>query len=102
MRSRTIEIVTFKLASGIDQATFLTHAEAASRFLAACPGFLGRRLSRGEGGDWTDHVEWETFDQAQEAARMFMEAKDLKSFMAAIDPGSVKMQHNTLMLASGA
>ncbi len=102
MITRTIELVTFKLAEGADEAAFLNHAETANRFLGTCQGFVSRRLSKCEDGDWVEHVEWESLAAAEEAARKFMEEDSLKPMLAAIDPASVTMRHNTLKLAAGA
>jgi hypothetical protein len=52
------EIVTFHLAPDTSEAAFLDAARATEPLLAAEPGFLSRRLSRGADGRWTDHVTW--------------------------------------------
>lgn len=99
---RTIEIVTFRLAGGVDEGAFLGHAEVANRFLGTCAGFVARRLSKGDDGGWVEHVEWESLAEAEEASRKFMEEEALKPFMAAIDPATVVMRHAELKLAVGA
>ena len=62
------EIVTFRLAGGVTEAVFLDAARATEPIVRAAPGFLARRLTRGEDGFWTDCVEWSGRAEAEAAA----------------------------------
>lgn len=93
------EIVTFRLLPGIGEAAFVETARALESFLHAEPGFVARRLSRGDDGLWTDHVQWSDLEAAKAAALRVMSHPDAAPFMAAIEPESVSMRHETLRLA---
>ena len=95
------EIVTFRLAPGTAEAPFLAAAAATQAWLAGAPGFLSRRLSRGDDGIWTDHVAWASRSAARAAARAFPTEPRAQAFMACIDPDSIAMRHDSLILSSG-
>ena len=52
--TRTVEVVLFRLRDGASEAAFLAASDALQAALAGCAGYLGRRLLRGEGGQWID------------------------------------------------
>ena len=92
------EIVTFRLAAGVSEGEFLSAVRATEGFVEAAPGFVSRRLSRGEDGTWTDHVEWASMDQAMAAAEALMADPTALPFLMAIDPDSIAMRHETLVM----
>jgi hypothetical protein len=92
------EIVTFRLAAGVGEASFLEAARATGPLLAAEPGFLSRRLSRGADGEWTDHVAWTSLAEAHAAAARVMEAPAAAPFLMAIDPASIVMRHERVLM----
>jgi hypothetical protein len=92
------EIVTFRLAAGVTEAAFLAAARATGPLLAAEPGFLSRRLSQGADGAWTDHVAWTGLGEAGAAAARIMEAPAAAPFLAAIDPASIVMRHEPILM----
>ena len=92
------EIVTFRLAAGVGDATFLEAARATGPLLAAEPGFLSRRLSKGDDGAWTDHVAWTSLAEAQAAAARVMKAPAAAPFLMAIDPASIVMRHERVLV----
>jgi hypothetical protein len=92
------EIVTFRLAPGVTEAAFLAAARGTEAFVAAAPGFVSRRLSRGGDGTWTDHVEWASMPQAMAASEALMADPAALPFLQAIDPASIAMRHETLVL----
>lgn len=92
------EIVTFRLAAGVSDDAFLAAARATQGFVEAAPGFVSRRLSRGGDGTWTDHVEWASKDQAKAAAEALMADPAALPFLQAIDPDSVAMRHEALLM----
>ncbi len=93
------EIVTFRLAEHIGDAHFLEAARDTEAFVRAAPGFIARRLTRGEDGRWTDYVEWESRASARAAAERIMADPGTAAFIAAIDPGSIEMRHEALRWA---
>jgi hypothetical protein len=98
MTDPVTEIVTFRLAPGITDTAFLDAARGTGALVAAAPGFVSRRLSRGEDGTWTDHVEWASMDQAVAAARTVMADPAALPFLRAIDPESIAMRHEALLM----
>ena len=92
------EIVTFRLAPGMTDPAFLDAARATGSLLAAEPGFLSRRLSKGADGTWTDHVTWTSLSEAEAAADRIMAAPEAQPFLAAIDPASISMRHEPILM----
>ncbi|HHG91150.1 MAG TPA: hypothetical protein ENJ90_11840 [Devosia sp.] len=101
MTNRVIEVVSFRLAPGVSDEEFLKTVPASSEFVAGMPGFVARRLSRGEDGRWLEHIEWQTLEQAQAAAQMFMKEEGLKPMIQAIDGAGARMSHNRLHVSLG-
>jgi hypothetical protein len=98
--SKVLEIVTFKLVPGTDEAAFLKAAEQVAGVIRAMPGFLNRRLAKGADGSWSDVVEWTDNASAQEAAQIFHMLDDAKPFCAMIDMASVSFTHRTVASAA--
>jgi hypothetical protein len=96
-----IEIVIFKLVPGSSEADFLKAVETTNLFLSKQPGFLVRRLSRGDDGRYMDHVEWTSLAEAKAAAESSMNQPQLMPFLNMIDPASMTMQHNALLISLG-
>lgn len=96
MTGKVIEVVRFRTNKGVSEAAFAESAKTVNAFLQNCPGFIARRLSRGEDGEWIDHVEWQTMEAAKKASEAFMQRSDLAGFVSAIDEASVVMRHNML------
>ena len=96
------EIVNFRLAAATPEAAFLDAARATGPLLMASSGFVSRRLSRGADGIWTDHVEWASLAEAEAAAGALMNDPAAEPFLAAIDPATIAMRHETLLWTLGA
>jgi hypothetical protein len=92
------EIVTFRLAAGVSEAAFLAAAWGTEDFVSRAPGFRGRRLSRAGDGAWTDHVVWASMAEAKAAAETLMADPAAMPFLRAIDPDSIAMRHETILL----
>jgi hypothetical protein len=95
------EIVTFRLLTATSEGAFLNAARATGPLLAAAPGFVSRRLSRGPDGTWTDHVEWTSLAHAEAAADAIMKDPAAGPFLAAIDPATIVMRHEALLWTYG-
>ena len=91
MKDAVLEIVEFR-ASGDAEAV---HAAARHMepWLRAQPGFRWRRLSRLEGGEWLDTIEWADMACAKAAADQIMTEAAVSGFMALIEGPSVVMRH---------
>jgi hypothetical protein len=94
-----IEIVTFKRNPAVTTELLAKHASAANAVISQMPGFVARRLSLGDDGTYTEHVEWRDMASAKAAAAAIMNEPDVRPFMEAIDPQSISMQHKTLVVS---
>jgi len=99
MTQHVMETVTFRLTEGASPDAFLDAAKAASDYAEGRPGFVWRRLSKGEDGIWIDQIEWDSIDHAQAAAAGIGEAPGIGPFMAAIDISTVSMSHTEIALS---
>jgi hypothetical protein len=95
MQGSIVEVVRFKLKSGVNDEAFLQSLAATTAFLSGRKGFVNRRLLQGEDGGWLDLVEWATLDDAQAAAAAFSPDRDpgLAAFIGALDMSEGTMQH---------
>lgn len=88
-----IEIVQFRLANGVDRDQFIAAAENTMPTLCTMDGFIGRILSEGEDGSWTDHVRWTNVASAQAAMSASMANEALLPFIMAIDPDTMTLTY---------
>ncbi len=99
MLKSVVEVVTFKLVENVSEGQFLESAHAVNSFLDKSDGFVRRHLSVAEDGVWTDHIEWQSMEQAKSASEKLMQFEAAGPFMAAIEGNSVAMGHNNLKLS---
>jgi heme-degrading monooxygenase HmoA len=92
-----MEIVTFRLVAGAEDAVFLHAAKGTADPLQLQPGFLGRSLTRAEDGTWTDHVLWDSMAAAKAGADAMMAEPAFGPFMALIDGPTVSMRHEPVL-----
>jgi hypothetical protein len=62
-----IELTTFNLADGTDEAAFVEADRAVQAELSCREGFVRRTTARGERGDWLVMTAWRTRDHAESA-----------------------------------
>lgn len=93
MNADILEVVTFTLKPGADEAKFLADNSAVERFCRNQPGFVSRRLSRDDEGGWIDMVEWADKQSALAAADAVGDAEGVGACFAAIDMDTVVMRH---------
>ncbi len=96
--AQVAEIATFALLPSATESMFLTSAGVTFDLLKEQPGFIGRRLSKGEDGRWTDHVLWSDLQTAHSAASAVMASPLAAPFLAAIDMSSLSMRHETILI----
>ena len=65
MTNSVIEVVTLKLAENVSKDQFLETTRAVNAFLDDSEGFVRRHLSVAENEVWTDHIEWQSMEQAR-------------------------------------
>ncbi|WP_404403309.1 hypothetical protein [Pelagibacterium halotolerans] len=93
MNVEVLEVVTFTLKPGADEAKFLADNNAIERFCKAQPGFVSRTLSRDENNAWVDVVKWTDMACAEAAAAALSTAEGVGPWLEALDMDSVVMRH---------
>jgi hypothetical protein len=93
-----LEFAQFRLIPGADPAALTTAARAMGPWLAARPGYLARQLVQGPDGTWTDVVHWQSAEHAHAAGEALMQSPEAAPMMALIDPASVVLRHDSLVL----
>jgi len=101
MNNPVIEAVSYKLNANVSDADFLKASKAFDAFVENCDGFIRRRLSKGEDGQWLDHLEWASMEQVRKADKAFRSNQGLAPFIAMIDMDTMKMRHEQLMASKG-
>jgi hypothetical protein len=99
MSDQVIEIITFKLVAGQTEKDFLSSCNAATNFLRTCKGFVSRRVSRSKEGIYMDHVTWANLAGAEAAMEAAMKEPSLGAFIGAIDPASMILDHQPLLIS---
>src|SRR5688572_14706775 len=88
-----IELVTFRMKSGIDNATFIAAVGQSTAFLERQPGFLARQVGLTATGEWADIIRWADLDAALRAAAAFNAAPETQAFNECLERNSVQMRH---------
>ncbi|OYX38233.1 MULTISPECIES: hypothetical protein [unclassified Sphingomonas] len=96
MSKHVIECVLFRLIQGTDTAAFTNAAADFNAWVTGRPGFIARSLSCTEDGEWIEHIEWASMDDAKAAAASIGRAEEARPFISAIDGSSVTMRHAVL------
>ncbi|MGC3936646.1 hypothetical protein ACOTTU_02450 [Roseobacter sp. EG26] len=98
-RSVTVaEVVTFRLAEGVERDVFLKAAGDIEPFLRASGAVISRTLSVDEDGLWTDHIVWTSMSAAKQTAEELMAHPEAMPMMQAIEEGSASMRHASIVL----
>ena len=88
-----IEIVTFRLASGVDDATFIAADERVQKeFFYMQRGLVRRTTARGLGGEWLVLTFWDSVADAESAAGAVPE-----DFTALIDRSTYRTTRYTTL-----
>ena len=88
----TIEIVTFRLAEGVDLETFKAeNAKMEHAFLGHLQGFKTRDTAANADGQVLVVLHWERAEDAQASMDKFIDSPDTKTFTALIDMSTFTM-----------
>jgi len=90
-----MEIVTFKLKSGISQQPWLDAQPAVNEFVMAQPGFYYRSLSCDDTDTWFDIIYWQDMAHAKAAGDAFMASPAGQAICPLIDMESCTLRHMT-------
>ena len=93
-----IETVTFRLAPGWDEATFLAvDRRVQTEFTYQQPGVLRRTTARGPDGDWIVIVLWRAVTDADAAAERSAAHPVTAEFSALLDDATVQTRRYELL-----
>lgn len=94
-----IETVRYRLKEGATTEEAVAAWEESQSFARAQKGFLGRKIAVTDKGDFLDHVEWASMDDAKAAASNFDPGKypELLGLMKVLDETTMVMTHYTVM-----
>jgi hypothetical protein len=101
MTDTIAEIVTFRLKAGATEAAFLTAMETMQPFVDRSGGVIARTISCDPDGLWTDHVLWNSEDEAKALAAEFMTAPETEDARALIDETTITMRHAKVLMHRG-
>lgn len=92
-KSIVIEMVEFKIISGISDADFIKIVDSLeTNFHSKQKGFISTELAKGkEKGYWMMIQHWESMEDAKEVIKMMMKTPITEEFRKVLEPTSVKM-----------
>ena len=93
MNQSIVELVQFKLKSGVSEKQLEATHESINAFLQKQPGFIYRSLSQDSDNQWIDIVYWESLETAKAASDALMQDPDGQAMVALCDMDSVSMKH---------
>lgn len=99
--SNVVEIVNFKLASGVTSQDFLSSNEQMALFLKEQEGMLYRSLCEKEDGSYIDIVYWDNMALAKQAQQAFYSSPLCQRFAQYIDKETVKLDHIKVVSSQG-
>jgi hypothetical protein len=86
-----LETTTFRLASGVDEASFLRADERVqAAFAYQQPGVVRRTTARSTDGEWLVVTVWETAADADAARARETAAEDVAALDRLVDPATVR------------
>ena len=88
-----VELVTFKLVEGTNEAQVAATYEGVNDILAAQPGFHYRSQSHDGKGNWYDVVYWENMQMAKAGSAAFIDSAAGQALCALIDEESCTVLH---------
>lgn len=85
-----MELITFLLRAGVDEAAFRAADAAAQAFFHRQPGLLRRTTARDTASqEWLVANLWATWEQADAAAEAARSSEAMQAFDALVDPASI-------------
>ncbi len=90
---QVIEVVSFKLLSGVTAAQFrLVDQEVEAQHVSTQPGFVARESAAGEHGEWLVIVHWRSAADADASMASFEKAPAAAEFMSSINTSTMLMR----------
>ncbi len=94
-----IEVVIFKTKEGYSQGQAQAALERLNDLVKGYDGFISRKLSVDENGNWMDLVYWESQDLAVKAAEEVMKVPEAAEIFQVIEETSMQMHHFQPLMA---
>lgn len=92
-RGDVIEVVTFKLKTGVAAAEFAAIDKAVEReHVAKQAGFVSRESAHGADGEWLVIVHWRSMKDADASMASFEKAPAAAQFMSKIEASTMSMK----------
>jgi len=93
MNSGIIEIVTFRLGTGVTEEQFLVEDNKVEKdHVVKQPGFISRETARGEDGECLVVVHWQSAADAEASMNSFSSAPGASAYMSLMDSPTLKMK----------
>lgn len=94
-----IETVRYKVKDGVSRDQALEAWEDSQSFALSQKGFIRRKLAVTENGEFIDHVEWASMEDAKAAAANFDPSKhpELLGLVQVLDESSMVMTHYEIL-----
>jgi hypothetical protein len=89
----TIELVSYKLKSGITTAQLQNTHDSLNSFCSQQEGFIYRSISKDQDNTWFDIVYWQNMECAQKAGEKFMQDEICHTLSELIDENTLVMRH---------
>lgn len=88
-----IEVVTFKLKSGVTDAQFAPiDKRVETQHVSKQPGFISRESAAGSNGERLAIVHWRSLKDAEASMATFEKAPAAANFMASIEASTMRMK----------
>ena len=88
-----VEVATFKLTGGADEAAFLAADKAVQEELVPRrPGFVRRTTARGDDGEWLVVALWRTTADAESTAELAHDHPAGQAFAGFLDQSTVEIR----------
>ena len=92
-KATVIEMVLFKVNEGIELEFAKKELIKVNEFLAEQEGFVSRKISISDEGQFLDLVYWTDMDSAMAAANKFMQNADMLKISSIIDEKTELFKH---------
>ncbi|AUP81395.1 antibiotic biosynthesis monooxygenase family protein [Flavivirga eckloniae] len=89
----TVELVLFKTKPEFDKETVVNAAKSMNAILENYEGYISRKLSRTDDGQWMDVVYWTDLESAKKASKHIMENNLGQIYFGMIDESTMKFYH---------
>lgn len=92
-----IEVVTFRIKSGVSGAEFARlDKQVEQEHVSKQPGFVSRESAFGENNEWLVIVHWRSAADAEASMRSFEKAPAAAGFMSKIEASTMSMKRYQL------